>query len=797
MRFRKYWEFCRKQTIAAAMVFVLLLSNMPYAAETAGLAEAAAVEEATGAEEVSDSTGTGFFIDTEAEAEIEISAEIKPEEEIETGTEFKPEEEIEVPPEAEQDDKSSFPDGTKENPEALTEEKTEAETFSDDDKETASELVLNNDMESGENSTEADLGEEKQDTSKVSDTDRQAKPEEHKDTADHTEPNDKEETGIFIEQEEYEGSPKDEGNGALDAAAVDEDTQDNLTSQELFETYFERKLQETLSPDLDMDLMWTRRGDQLEGNDKKVYDFVMERIKAAADGELDSSSFELPISDLLEQTSYTAEELGVESIVRDGAIASDAEDAIWDMASYHARTVFKTILADAPYELYWYDNEYGMMSGARGSIGSDGENLFFCDDAAIIVRFYVSYRFSQGEYKKTTDIDRTRTGAALAALQKAQSVVAACSSETDYRKLQNYMQTICDLTEYNNEAALKPNYPDSGAWQLIYVFDEDPETKVVCEGYAKAFKYLCDLTDFRHEEIECSMMTGAMNGGYGEELHMWNLVHMENGLNYHVDITNSDAGTIGEMDPMFLKGKSSVLINGYGISSPSYSTLYYRYDADTLRMFSAAELEIADADYEPSEEDPVIPPESTLPFRDVAPEAWYYPYVEYAYTSGLMNGVSAERFAPDQPLTRAMGVQVLYNYSGQPEAGMPDFYDVQETDWFAKAVGWAGAEGIVGGYPGNIFKPDTNLSREQLLLVLNNYSERNGKDVSAAQELSTFTDAAEVDDWALTAVKWGIAERIIGGKPDGSGGLKIDPLGAATRAEFATIMRNYIEEYAG
>ena len=188
--------------------------------------------------------------------------------------------------------------------------------------------------------------------------------------------------------------------------------------------------------------------------------------------------------------------------------------------------------------------------------------------------------------------------------------------------------------------------------------------------------------------------------------------------------------------------------------------------------------------------------EKGLSFTDVAKDAWYYPYVVYAFNNKLMGGISSTLFAPNQSVTRGLGVQVLYNYAGQPSAESPAFLDVTGSDWFAKAVGWASSEGVVGGYPGNKFGPNDNLNREQLLVVLYNYSKKNGNDVSASADISDFTDVSKVDDWALTAVKWGIAEKIIGGKPDGkSGKNKIDPLGAATRAEFATIMRNYIEEY--
>ena len=225
--------------------------------------------------------------------------------------------------------------------------------------------------------------------------------------------------------------------------------------------------------------------------------------------------------------------------------------------------------------------------------------------------------------------------------------------------------------------------------------------------------------------------------------------------------------------------------------------------------------------------------DSILPFTDVQKDSWYYPYVKYAYQQELMNGVSAVLFSPLQTINRAMGVQVLYNYYNaeqerkkqeQQEAkaleeekeawyggkrdnepvstrgsigysGSEGFSDVKSDAWYYKAVSWAAANDVVGGYPDGTFGPDRELTRETLLQILYNYSKKMGNDVSASDQLDGYSDKDKVSGWALTAVKWGIAEGIIGGKPDVKGGKKIDPLGIATRAEYATIMRNYVEEY--
>ena len=88
---------------------------------------------------------------------------------------------------------------------------------------------------------------------------------------------------------------------------------------------------------------------------------------------------------------------------------------------------------------------------------------------------------------------------------------------TETEKLYGYKETICYLTSYNDDVTEADEYGDP--WQLIYVFDGDDSTNVVCEGYSKAFQYLCDLSD-----ITCYTVTGMMDGGTGEGPHMWNVV---------------------------------------------------------------------------------------------------------------------------------------------------------------------------------------------------------------------------------------------------------------------------------
>lgn len=118
------------------------------------------------------------------------------------------------------------------------------------------------------------------------------------------------------------------------------------------------------------------------------------------------------------------------------------------------------------------------------------------------------------------DTDPAKTGLANTAAGNADTVAGkATSSMTDEEILALFRDEICDLVEYNDAAADDSYTGDYGnPWQLVYVFDGDPTTNVVCEGYSKAFQHLCDLTFF--DDAICYTVTGTMGGGTGAGGHM-------------------------------------------------------------------------------------------------------------------------------------------------------------------------------------------------------------------------------------------------------------------------------------
>ena len=169
----------------------------------------------------------------------------------------------------------------------------------------------------------------------------------------------------------------------------------------------------------------------------------------------------------------------------------------------------------------------------------------------IKVSFPVAAAF-KGEKEYQTN---TKNGESVQeAVKNAQKIVTDHIEETDEEKLRSYKKEICGLVSYNEDTA-GASY--GNPWQLIWVFDKDEKTNVVCEGYAKAFKYLCDQSSF-NGNIRCITVTGTMSDGKNSERHMWNVVLMDDGCNYLADLTNcdgdSDDPSIGYPDKLFLTG---------------------------------------------------------------------------------------------------------------------------------------------------------------------------------------------------------------------------------------------------
>lgn len=176
---------------------------------------------------------------------------------------------------------------------------------------------------------------------------------------------------------------------------------------------------------------------------------------------------------------------------------------------------------------------------------------------------------------------------------------------------------------------------------------------------------------------------------------------------------------------------------------------------------------------------------------DVKEGEWYYDYVSAAVLRGLFNGVSKYYFKPNDFVTRAMLVTVLWRYAGSVREGTNTFTDVKAGQWYTDAVAWAAKNHIVDGVGGGKFDPDGKITREQMAAILYRYANSIGADTSARGDLSSFADSAKVSTWALDAMQWCVAEGFIGGMQEG-GSTVLDPQGSATRAQVCAILMRFI-----
>ncbi len=172
-------------------------------------------------------------------------------------------------------------------------------------------------------------------------------------------------------------------------------------------------------------------------------------------------------------------------------------------------------------------------------------------------------------------------------------------------------------------------------------------------------------------------------------------------------------------------------------------------------------------------------------FVDLPANAWYTVYALQAADLGLMGGVGNNLFAPADTTTRAMFVQILYAMEGKPSVGTANpFTDAPSNQWYADAVQWAYEESVTGGTSSTTFSPNQNVTREQVAVFLYAYYGR----PEVTGDLSGFTDAGQVDSWAVEAMLWATQNGIMDGYLNGDGTWSLNPRGNANRAETATMM---------
>ena len=319
---------------------------------------------------------------------------------------------------------------------------------------------------------------------------------------------------------------------------------------------------------------------------KDVEDELKGKIRKVAAGELASTQFRFT-----NEWTKTKAEWGITGeVISGGALTQQASEAI--RAKLGLDALMRKQLLEMPYELYWYNKTKGVSMGYSVKISRENVTVYELTISMNVSQDYA--KFVSATSYNPFEADVAKTKAVADTPKKAQAVVDAHAGETDYQKLVSYREYIKGEVSYNTGAA-GGGKPYGDPWQLIYVFDGKPATNVVCEGYAKAFQYLCDLT-FQNQEGRPSsaLVSGKMDGGD----HMWNVVAI-GGRNYLVDVTNCDTGSIGAPDQLFLCGAAENEV------SKKYTValgedIVYEYDEKTVESYAPEHLKLSPVAYDPN-----------------------------------------------------------------------------------------------------------------------------------------------------------------------------------------------------
>lgn len=234
----------------------------------------------------------------------------------------------------------------------------------------------------------------------------------------------------------------------------------------------------------------------------------------------------------------------------------------------------------------------------------------------ITLRMAVSQDYAAGDYQ-TNSIPKRVTDA----VTRINGIISDNAARSDLDKLNAYADEICGLVEYN-WPAVEDDLPYGDPWQLVCIFDGDPDTKVVCEGYSKGLKYLIDLSTFQDSRVGCVLMIGDLSDLGG---HMWNVISMPDGRYYLADLTNCDGGDHCT-GTLFLKASTGNAGGPYkcgGLTYTLYDSIKARFGADSPW------LKLSRADYGEEE-----PPE---PSTEINPD-WTALNDEFVMTGGVIKG---------------------------------------------------------------------------------------------------------------------------------------------------------------
>jgi hypothetical protein len=332
-----------------------------------------------------------------------------------------------------------------------------------------------------------------------------------------------------------------------------------------------------------------RKGAKVSSADKRVYEYIKKKAQKLNTGKASSTTITIPLSVLGLNKPFTRAQFkklkaSYSSKTHYLKISKTNFFKIFTYKGINDSNIFLMFYLNDPLEFSWIkyygsNFEYYIEQSKNYKLKVKKTKkgyLLYNSKKALPLEIEPSALY--GSNGKLSTSGRRRIQKAIA---NAQAIINQNAGYDDLTKLRNYKKAICDLTSYDDyyETEYNAGYYDDAS--MISVFDGNDATGTICQGYARAFKYLCDHTTFSDPNIKCYSVIGMMRGSDDDwGGHMWNMIHMSDGKNYVCDVTNSDTGNddVG----IFLNG--ATLTDSTGMSyktnfrnTTQTVTLYYRY----------------------------------------------------------------------------------------------------------------------------------------------------------------------------------------------------------------------------
>lgn len=185
-----------------------------------------------------------------------------------------------------------------------------------------------------------------------------------------------------------------------------------------------------------------------------------------------------------------------------------------------------------------------------------------------------------------------------------------------------------------------------------------------------------------------------------------------------------------------------------------------------------------------------------IDYLDVKSDDWFYDSVKYVTSTGLLKGYKNKKFYPHKELTRGMLVKILYRIENSPEVGSykNTFVDVKDGNWYTDSVLWANKSNIVLGYQDQTFRPNSVVSREELVTILYRYSNFKNRNLdnlnfNIDSMLESYLDSSEISEWAVEPFLWANSNKLIKGK----GSNILAPKDVIKRSEISAMLERFLK----